>query len=303
MLMQFLIGRRSALAMLAAFMLAVPGSGRAQEPRRLAQSDSIPVELATALISAGGLGGEPQILVGSLPGWIANRLYLPSNARVVGSAFIGSSVVGVLNVADAPESVTVVFKRELAKRAWKSPPPAPSYGGGFRPAPSPMADALAATRLTLCGDQQILTTVAARRRGTTTEVVIRVVPAGVYSICNPPPTPSDMNRAPFPTLFNPAGLNDLRMASDCRATGGNTTGTGTMLRTAIDPSALLEHYARQLQDSGWHSTNDKPSIVGRTWTRTDSAGTPLDLTLTVTTSARDSLCRELSLQVRTLRKP
>src|SRR5207253_2213189 len=121
-------------------------------------------------------------------------------------------------------------------------------------------------------------------------------------VCNPPQVPADANRQPYPTLFNPAGSNDVRLANDCRANSSSTTGTGTLLRSAIDPSALLDHYARQLQDSGWHAPNDKLSIVGRTWTRTDSTGAPIELTLTVTTSAHDPMCRELSLQVKTMRK-
>jgi len=65
----------------------------AQEPRRLATPDSIPVELATALIASGGLGGEPILLVGSLPEWFTTRIAVPSEARVLGSASLGSTVV------------------------------------------------------------------------------------------------------------------------------------------------------------------------------------------------------------------
>ena len=113
-----------------------------------------------------------------------------------------------------------------------------------------------------------------------------------------------MPRSPFPTLFNPANASDARMAGECSNTGNNSSsGTGTLLRTAMPSDTLLSHYARQLEDSGWHSTSDKASIVGRSWTRMDSTGSPLELTLTVTTSARDSMCRELNLQVRSPRRP
>jgi len=65
-----------------AVLMAAPIiAGRAQEPRRLAQPDSVPLDPVTALVVGGGLGGDPQILVGSFPGWIANRLYMPTNAR------------------------------------------------------------------------------------------------------------------------------------------------------------------------------------------------------------------------------
>lgn len=98
------------MALLAATATAI----QAQEPRRLAQSDSVPIDLATALASAGGLGGEPQILVGSLPGWIANRLTIPANARVLGAAFIGNTVVGIVDLPTSPEAAIADLKQGLA---------------------------------------------------------------------------------------------------------------------------------------------------------------------------------------------
>src|SRR5476651_385481 len=99
-----------------AALLFATSVARAQEPRRLVQSDSVPIELATALVSSGGLGGESQILVGSFPGWVSSRLYIPPGARVLGSAFIGTAVVGVVSLSTAPEVVTADLKRELATR-------------------------------------------------------------------------------------------------------------------------------------------------------------------------------------------
>lgn len=79
------------------------------------------------------------------------------------------------------------------------------------------------------------------------------------------------------------------------------TGTSTLLRTPMTPDALLEHYGKQMLDSGWTSTAER-GVVGRTWTRPDSAGTPIEVTLTVTTG-RETGCRDVNMQVRTLRKP
>ena len=60
---------RIAGAMAAVFaLLTSVGTAQAQEPKRLLQSDSIPLDLAQALVSAGGFGGAPQILVGAMPG-------------------------------------------------------------------------------------------------------------------------------------------------------------------------------------------------------------------------------------------
>ena len=143
-----------------ALLLTIPlAAGLAQEPRRLTQPDSVPFDLASALIAAGGLGGEPQILVGSLPGWVSARIKTPANATVLGSAFLGSTVVGIISLPDAPDAVIADMNRELAKQGWKAPPPQPSYGGGFRPAGFSLTVNGMPTRVTLCGDQQLLTVI------------------------------------------------------------------------------------------------------------------------------------------------
>jgi hypothetical protein len=297
---------RTHLASAAAVALAIAaalGTARGQEPRRLVQPDSIPLELAQALISAGGFQGEPQILVGSLPGWVTSRFYIPASARIVGSAFLGAVMVGVINVPSAPDSLLAEFKRELLSRGWKTPPPPPTYtGGGFRPAPTPVGEG-AVTRLSLCGDQQFLAVSMTRRQGTSANVILRVSGSTGLGICNPPQMPASMVRSPWPALYNPAGLSDPRMSGECSATMGGSMGTGTTLRTGMTSEALLEHYGRQLQDSGWVPIGQSASILGRSWSRVDSTGTPTELSLTVTTSARDPTCRDLNLQSRVLRKP
>jgi hypothetical protein len=263
----------------------------------------VPLDLAAALASAGGFAADPQILVGSIPEWIANRLYIPSGARLLGSAFLGTTVVAVVSMPAAPDSVLGEFRRELLQRGWTMPPPPPSYGGGgFRPTSSTGVDA-SLTRLTLCSDQQTLTASAARRRGTVTNVTFRVIGNAAYGVCHPPQMQTSMMRSPFPTLFNPPNAADARMSGDCSSTFTGSSGTSTTLRTPITADSLLDHYGRQLKDSGWTILGERASIVGRAWTRPDSSGTPVETVITVATPARDPGCRELNLQVRTLRKP
>jgi hypothetical protein len=277
-------------------------ASRAQEPRRLISADSIPRDLAAALIASGGFGADPQILIGSMPEWIANRLSIPSGARVLGSAFLGTTVVAVVTMPVASDTMMNQLKSDLLRRGWTNPPPQPNYGGGFRPAPAGMVPDGPLTRVTLCSDQQVLAASAARQRGTVTNITYRISTTGGYSVCRPPKLPVGPTRSAFPTLYNPPAALDARMSGDC-ANNFNGSGTSTTLRTSMSADALLDHYARQLQDSGWTSAGEKASIVGRTWSRTDSAGTPVDVVITVTTPAQNSGCRELNLQVRTMRKP
>ena len=209
--MKSVMSTYSSAGILAVLAFTAIAAGRAQEPRRLISADSIPRDLAAALIASGGFGA-------------------------------------------------------------------------------------------LCSDQQVLAASAARQRGTVTNITYRISTTGGYSVCRPPKLPVGPTRSAFPTLYNPPAALDARMSGDC-ANNFNGSGTSTTLRTSMSADALLDHYARQLQDSGWTSAGEKASIVGRTWSRTDSAGTPVDVVITVTTPAQNSACRELNLQVRTMQKP
>jgi hypothetical protein len=302
--MKLVTSTRMLAATAATIACAAPvAAAHAQEPRRLATPDSVSLELAAALAASGGFSAEPQILVGAMPEWITNRLYVPSGARVLGSAFLGTTVVGVVTMPAASDTVLAEFKRELLSRGWTLPPPPPNYGGGgFRPAAASTVDGPLA-RLTLCSEQQTLTASAARRRGTVTNVTFRVTGNGTYSVCHPPQFQPVMARSPYPTLFNPPNAADARMTGDCSSTLMGSTGTNTTLRTAMTAESLLDHYGRQLQDSGWTAAGGQASIVGRSWTRPDTSGGSIETVITVATPGRDPGCRELNLQVRTLRKP
>ena len=277
----------------------------AQEPRRLAQPDSIPLELAGALIASGGFSTEPQILVGMLPGWMNSRVFLPPNGRVLGSAFVGSVTVGVLAVSEQPDSAIAQFKPELAKRGWK-PLPAPeqtgSGAGGFRPAPvQGPVDPSPVTRMMLCGgDQQMLIVAATRRSEAKTQIVYRVTPATAYGPCSLQPQPPRTDGIPVPTLINPGAVSDFRDFGKC-SSHAQSAGRSVSLRSTVSLDSLVLHYAKQMQDSGWRATS--AVSMGRSWSRTDSTGRLFEARLSASTSPHDSLCRDLDLTVWEIRKP
>jgi hypothetical protein len=282
--------------------LLIAGSLAAQEPRRLAQPDSIPFALAAALASGGGFGTEPQILVGSMPEWASRAVFVPANGRVLGSAFIGNTLLAIVAVPTTIDSLVADAANHLRAQGWKNPPPTPNFGGGFRPAPSAGASAGNLARATLCKDQQMVLISSSSSRGAST-LSFRVINASGYSACRPPELQVMVQRTIIPTLYNPSTAADARMTGDCSTTLGGSSGTNTTLRTAIAPEALLEHYGRQLVDSGWTAVSAQPTTVGRVWTRTDSAGGQLEASLTVTTPPRDGGCRDVTLSIRTQKKP
>lgn len=279
---------------------AIPSAtAGAQEREPLKQPATVPVELAVALSSSGGFGpgGEPQFLVGELPGWVKSRMYVPAGAQVVGSAFLGSNVVSVLKIPSTSDSLMSDVERALLKLGW-SQAPMPYMGGGFRPAA--MASSSPMRRPTFCREGQSLLPMLTRQQGTATMLVYRLVASpGGYSICNAlAQSGTEMRRSPFPTLYNPQGADAMMTNRDCSMTrsGGSST-TQTELNTSMSAQAILEHYGRQLQDSGWAPATLAPPITGLSWMRKDSTGANQLLSLIVQTSAQDASCRTVRLEV------
>lgn len=216
---------RSVAASLAS-IIALPlfaATAASQEPRRLSEPDSIPLALASALVSAGGFTGEPQILVGSVPEWVTPKLFVPPGGRILGSAFLGTTVVVVVTMQTAPDSVLADVRRGLMERGWTVPPPTPVYsGGGFRPATTAI-NGNPYARDILCSDQQMLTATATRRRGVATDITLRIISTPGFSLCRPSQPYVPAVRSPMPTLYNPAGVNDARMNNECASSNSVST--------------------------------------------------------------------------------
>ncbi len=286
---------------MASLVAGALSSTAAQEPRRLAEAESIPLELASALAASGGFGGEPQILVGSLPEWANSRLVIPQGGALVGSAFLGPTVVAVVRVPTEADSAVVHLKNEFLQHGWKNPPPPPVYGGGgFRPAATQTIPGTTdPTRAILCGDQQMLTLSGAHRRAGGTEITYRLISSTGYTICRPAQPPVQQFRSPYPILYNPPNAVEGYMTGGCsnNYSGG---GTATMFRSTLSAEAIVEHYGKQIVDSGWTALG---TIAGRTWTKKDSTGAPVEMSITVSQSGQDNGCQRVDLQVKTFRKP
>ncbi len=283
----------------------------AQSPAPLRQAESIPFELASALISSGGIGSDPQILVGEIPGWVTSKIAIPSGARVVGSAFAGTSVVSILAFPPTADSALTDLRRDLMKTGWLNPPPQPQYngGGGFRPAQAAqVASVNSPYRFVLCNDQQMLTGTATRKRGASVEVTLRLSTSSQYSACRPAQLSAlqrgDNVRPASPTLYNPAGVTDMQPTSlECTDPRFAAQQTWTSYKTTMASNDVLDHYARQLQDSGWKLTPTQGSVVTRAFTRPDSTGTPVETSLIITTPAQLPSCRQITMYTMQIKKP
>lgn len=296
--------RKLARAVVVCSLFLSAGIVRAQGNEPLSQPKTVPIELVTALVGSGGVSGPdgPRILVGSAPEWVMPRIVVPSGGRVLGAAFQGTTVLTIINIPLAGDSVIPELRRSLLDRGWKAAPvmQRPS-AGGFMPAMPAGPDP--ATHLTLCDGKQVLSASLVRRDAKSADVAYRLSTAAGVSPCNLPQMPNLGMRLPWPALTNPTGSIDARMSGECSATLTGSSGIGTTLRTAMSSDSVFAFYARQLADSGWKAESDRALPIGKVFARVDSSGSPVELTLTVTTTPRNESCRDVYMQVRTLKKP
>jgi hypothetical protein len=71
-----------------------------------------------------------------------------------------------------------------------------------------------------------------------------------------------------------------------------SSGGFTALNTSITSVALMEHYGKQLADSGWTPVNQQR--VSRVWTKPDSAGKPMRYEMTIEESGTGANCRRIN---------
>lgn len=293
-----------------AFAVALAMNLGAQEPRRLAQPDSVPYDAAAALIGATSYGADPEVMIGGMPGWAAQRLYVPANARVLGSSFIGSNVTTVLSLPLANDSATMAdIRAEFVRRGW-TPPPPPTFAGygGFRPAVLANSARQSPVRATLCSSDYYLTADVRRHAGTALYVTYHLF-SGQSTPCHPParPTPAGYVPQSYPTLYEPDAVGDALGSTACYPQASSSSGsTGTRFRTAMPRAQILEHFAKQLADSGWTRVRDSvPQPVSGVWTRPDSTGTPRILTLTISSplGVSNTQCQEAQMNVMRQTKP
>ncbi|HVX41908.1 MAG TPA: hypothetical protein VHB25_20270 [Gemmatimonadaceae bacterium] len=282
----------------------------AQEPRRLAQPDSVPYETTVALIAAYSYGTDPQLMIGGMPEWAAQRLYVPPNGRVLGSAYLGSTATAVISLPVGNDSAAMAEVRgEFARRGWTAPPTTSFGNGGFRPAALANIGRQPPTRISVCSGEYSLIADVRRHAGSALYLTYRLsnAPNGICHSPVRPPMPVAYTQPRFPTLYEPETINDGKGNTPCfpqTMPGGG--GTASRFRTAMPRDRMLEYFGKQLADSGWTRLRDSvPVTVTSAWTRPDSTGAPQVLTLTISTpyGVTDAQCQEAQMNILPPKKP
>ena len=289
-------------------LLSYTTRGSAQRPADDLR-DSIPRALAEALIAPsfqtmatmlGGAGGRPRLIVGSLPSGLAERLWIPPGATVLGGLESSAMGMAVFRSNLSRDSLTAEYRRHQPALGWTSPPPrslTPVWG--FAPARGSRSDPDQA--LLFCSGGTVLV-IGIEPLATGQEISARAMAMG-RGLCEPRRADMDqalsMRRPYHPTLTNPPGTSGF----DIECAGWTVSGGGgqTRLRTRLSAGEVLAHYATQLADSGWDSVADD-QLVSRTWTRTDSAGAFMELTLTAQRRPAAPDCVEVEMRVNARRR-
>ena len=295
---------RSAVYTLALTIVAAAAS--AQE-RRLTSVDSVmPVALFQAFTQGtsprSAARNETSVMVGRIPAGVATRLPELPNASILGMISMPYYDLVALEAPGSPESIRARIVESLPQRGWRTPSALTARGGFVRPREESRV---------WCGESSTLDYGVQAISRERVRVIYRLVQSD-QGLCSP-------NRgAPgreLPTLYDPEEARTHAPECNHGATSGGVSSTMEFVASALAPTAFLDHFARQLADSGWRPvpSTGEGALVRRTWrlpaAKTDTAtrpptssGSPVEpeerlLTITVQVPEGKPRCRVLEMRM------
>jgi hypothetical protein len=280
-------------------LMAGAGSAAAQAPQSTGP-DLLPRELVEALLRAGAAtfpGDGSEFVVGRVPTSLAPYFYVPRNATVLGGLENTNNVVAIFKVNMTREELRTTYAKELPKLGWTPATGRSGWAGwGFMPAPGTGPTGSGLEYCHIGQALQINPTETPSGGGLSVTAVVR----NYGGACRGPTTVAVNNSGlvDMPVLVNPpdAGMNQ----TDCfqpQVLGVASRASSERLKTSIPADRLLDHFGRQLADSGWSPAGSQAVSLRRTWTRADTGSTMRELTLTIMPSTVSG-CHEVSMQVR-----
>jgi len=297
---RFVFLRRTAVIALVALCLA----RLAAVAQQSAAAAAIPTELAAAFVRT-TVPADSAALVSFMPDQVApgldDRIFMPPSMHVIGSVVAGSRAYAFATSPLPADSVLRLVALEYTRQKWPgvslmrlTASLGPLQSGGFRPAPP------AGPPTTFC-HQSIEALISAHRSpDAMTLLRIEIVPAAAgcaFEASLPPrglrpPVPT----SPLPRIYDPPNTSS---GVEC-INSFSSEHSQTRLSTAMDASALANHYGKQLETQGWSPMPDGP-LARRLYTRTDSSGAKQIAALTIGVSPAAPGCREGTLDVYTIR--
>jgi hypothetical protein len=273
-------------------------------------ADSVPKALVEAVIDPIGAmrmmggGARPRLLVGTLPSGLAQRLWIPPGSTVLGGIESSGFGLAIIHSPMSEDSLNAGYAREEPRMGWTLPPArttaAPVMGFVQPPTTLAVGTGVVEGGVFCSGGTTLSISVAP------VDPLMREIRATAMNLsdarCQPSPAvgPSRTilsSRPQYPTLVNPPGTGTgYAPCLNWNSMGG---GGQTRLQTAMTADDVLQHYGKQLTDSGWTPGPDQS--ISRSWSHRDTSGTTTELTLTTRLAPASPGCVEVQMEVRSRR--
>jgi hypothetical protein len=254
-------------------------------------------ELALRLLDhspPGEVSPPPKLLVGSVPERLAAEIYVPKEARIIGSLVREETdATIVLNTKASPEKALSEYEQILSSRGWEQfRREMDARPGGFLPAE---ARNYWSSYRVFCREKAraSLTIRANPRPDQTTDLYLTYSEKGERSLCNQTRgimrarlLPGGRGEQPFghdliPPLYAPEGATSNQMGGGVGSP--RSQNQFITLNTKLSASELLSHYGEQLEKAGWKPINR--SVEGKTawqsWNVQGDAEDPLQAFLLI----------------------
>ena len=260
----------------------------------------IPRELlVSALTVYGGYGAArpPDVQVGEIPADIRSQLPDLSGMNVIGTVTMPYGTTVVLGAAIPSDSLRHMLERALKAKGFEPAKPiareGPSSGQGFIASPdrstvwcSPRSSLVASTESRGSGASVARIVVgqyAAVGRCPQQNVIVNVV--------------SDFSM--LPTLYDPEGASSNTQKCGRVYRSSSSNGIRNIMALELAPSSILDHYGKQLRDSGWTRADTLATgvRVTRSWLKRTAGGDQQYLTLSVVVPADQPQCRVVEATV------
>jgi hypothetical protein len=255
----------------------------------------IPRDLAEALIARSGYGMErPQITVGELPATLGAKIKLPPGARILGGLTFSQGNVGVITLDGTLNAVAESFHKDLLAQGWEVPvddPFAFMRNEFIDPPSNDRRITRNGTPDMYCGKAGTLNVSYQPDGIQRTQVTIGSL--GVNQCAERANmmfrTRMGMGSEPTrPKLMNHPGARNSPGA--CPEYNMGMGDRRSALGSALAPSEILAHYAKQLADSGWTQIGNTVAAVLQ---KRDTSGTVLEYQLLVHAPANGAGCRSV----------
>lgn len=288
---------------------AAPGDAGAQVRRLTDVPDSVPRALVEAVIDPIGSmrmiggGARPRLIVGTLPSGLAQRIWIPPGSTILGGIESSAFGLAIIHSPMSEDSLNAGFAREQPRMGWTLPHEHAPVGGtmGFIAAATTVSvgGSLVPAGLFCSGGTTL--SISVTPLDPLTREIRATAMDGLDRRCQPAPAAPRVipfPRPQYPTLVNPQGSGNgfANTCSNWNSAGGGGT---TRLQTRMNADDVLLHYGNQLADSGWAPGENQ--TVARSWTRRDSTGALIELTLTARLHPSSPGCIEVQMEVRSRR--